>query len=269
MAATTSESRTRALADLEPKLANADLSLSQDLFSVLSVLDSNAALRRALTDPSRPLAAKQGLVKDLLTGKVQPAAIDVVSELVASRWSNERDLGDTLEELAATAAIAVAERKGSEGLDDLQAELLGFNDAVASNHDLQWAFEDRSASAAAKVALAEKLVPGASDVARSLVAQAVTEPRGTRTTSLVARFVQLVAKRQRRWIATVSVTRPLSDDQRRRLENGLNALYNRELRLNVVEDPSLVGGLRVEVGDEVVDASAATRLAEMRRRLVG
>lgn len=250
-------------------LAGADLNLSRELFSVLGALDDNAALRRALTDPSRPAEAKAELVKQLLAGKVSENALRVASSLAAERWSSERDLGDTLEELAATAAVAVAERSGSQGLDDLQAQLLGFTDAVAAHHDLQWALEDRSASLASKVALAEKLVPGASDVARSLIAQAITSPRGLRPTALVERFVQLVAKRQRRWIATVSVTRPLTDEQHRRLEQGLNSLYGRDLRLNVVQDASLVGGLRIEVGDDVVDATAASRLSELRRRLVG
>lgn len=269
MAATTSESRDQAVSRLEASLGQADLGLSKELFAVLDLLDENAALRRALTDPARPAEAKQALVASLLNGKVSPQAIQIVSELATSRWSDERDLGDTLEELAATVAIAVAERSGSQGLDALQAELLAFNDAVASEHDLMWAIEDKAASDAAKVALAGKLVPGASDVARTLIEQAVTHPRGLRATALVGRFAQLVAKRQRRWIATVSVTRPLTDEQRGRLEAGLNALYGRELRLNVVKDPSLVGGLRVEVGDEVVDATAASRLAELRRRLVG
>lgn len=269
MAATTSESRDRALTALEAKLGGADLSLSQELFSVLGVLDSNAALRRALTDPSGTAEAKQALVKQLFAGKVSEDAVEITAALAAERWSTERDLGDTLEELAATVATAVAERQGTQGLDDLQAQLLGFNDAVAANHDLQWALEDRTAPAASKVALAEKLVPGASDVARSLIAQAVSAPRGLRPTALVERFVQAVAKRQRRWIATVSVTRPLTDEQKSRLEAGLNKAYGRDLRLNVVQDPSLVGGLRVEVGDDVVDASAATRLAELKRRLVG
>ena len=270
MAATTSESRDRAHLVLEGALAGgADLRLSQELFSVLGTLDDNAALRRALTDPSRSAEAKQALVGQLFSGKVSEGAISVLSSLAAERWSTERDLGDTLEELAATAAVAVAERTGSQGLDELQAQLLGFNDAVAAHHDLQWALEDHSATAAAKVALAEKLVPGASDVARSLIAQAITSPRGLRPTALVERFVQAVAKRQRRWIATVSVTRPLTDEQHRRLEQGLNGLYGRDLRLNVVLDASLVGGLRIEVGDDVLDASAASRLADLRRRLVG
>jgi F-type H+-transporting ATPase subunit delta len=250
-------------------LGGADLSLSSELFDVLGLLDANASLRRALTDPSREAEAKQALVKQLLGSQVGASTLSVLGALVASRWSNERDLGDTLEHLAALAAVAVAERDGAKGLDDLQSQLLGFVDLVNADHDLLWAFEDRSASAQAKAELASKLVPDASAAARSLITRAVTDPRGLRPTDLVERFAQVAARRQRRWIATVSATRPLTDEQANRLLAGLNALYGRELRLNVVIDRSLVGGLRVEVGDEVVDATAATRLAELRRRIHG
>jgi F-type H+-transporting ATPase subunit delta len=269
MAATTSESQAAAESRLEEVLGGADLSLSSELFDVLGLLDANASLRRALMDPSREAEAKQALVKQLLGSQVGASTLSVLGALVASRWSNERDLGDTLEHLAALAAVAVAERDGAKGLDDLQSQLLGFVDLVNADHDLLWAFEDRSASAQAKAELASKLVPDASAAARSLITRAVTDPRGLRPTDLVERFAQVAARRQRRWIATVSATRPLTDEQANRLLAGLNALYGRELRLNVVIDRSLVGGLRVEVGDEVVDATAATRLAELRRRIHG
>ncbi|MGO2634391.1 MAG: F0F1 ATP synthase subunit delta [Galactobacter sp.] len=269
MAATTSESQAAAESRLEEVLSGADLSLSQELFDVLGLLDANASLRRALTDPSRAAEAKQGLVTQLIGAQVSAATLNVVNALVASRWSNERDLGDTLEHLAALAAVAVAERDGADGLDALQAQLLGFVDLVKADHDLLWAFEDRSATAQAKAELATKLVPSGSEAARSLITRAVTDPRGLRPTDLVERFAQVAARRQRRWIATVSATRPLTPEQADRLLAGLNALYGRDLRLNVVIDSSLVGGLRVEVGDEVVDATAATRLAELRRRMAG
>ena len=112
-----------------------------------------------------------------------------------------------------------------------------------------------------------KLVPSAGDEARLLIRQAVLSPRGLRPSALVERFVELVALRQERWIATVSVTRPLSDEQLARLQAGLNALYGRDLKVNVSVDPSLVGGVRVKVGDEVVDATAVSRLSELRRKM--
>ena len=113
------------------------------------------------------------------------------------------------------------------------------------------------------------MVPGASEEAKVLIGQAVSQPRGIKATRLVARFAELAAKRQQRWIATVSVTRPMTATQAGRLQAGLNSLYGRELKINVKVDPLLIGGIRVQVGDEVLDASVITRLGELQRQLAG
>ena len=102
------------------------------------------------------------------------------------------------------------------------------------------------------------------EVSESLTVQVATSVESVHR---VDRFIELVALRQERWIANVSVTRPLSDEQFARLQAGLNALYGRDLKINVNLEPSLVGGVRVKVGDEVVDATAVTRLSELRRKM--
>ena len=114
-----------------------------------------------------------------------------------------------------------------------------------------------------------KLVPQAGPAGRLLITQAVRSPRGLKPAALVERFLELVAARQQRWIADVSVTRPLTADQFERLQSGLNGLYGRELKVNVKVDPTLIGGVRVSVGDEMVDSTVVTRLSELRRTLAG
>jgi F-type H+-transporting ATPase subunit delta len=275
MAGVSSESLATALAELEAKLPTASLQLAKELFGILGMVDSSAGLRRALTDPSRNGDEKSALVKQLVGGKVSADAADIAGGLASSRWANARDIGDALETLAATVVISVAENKsavsasGISGLEELENDLFSFNQAVASNHEVQRALSEPQASAAAKATLAERLVPGVSEEAKVLITQAVTQPRGIKPTRLVARFAELAAKRQQRWIATVSVTRPLTSTQFARLQAGLNALYGRELKVNVNVDPALIGGIRVQVGDEVLDASVVTRLGELQRQLAG
>jgi F-type H+-transporting ATPase subunit delta len=275
MAGVSSESLTKALDELEPRLPFASLQLAKELFSILGTIDSSAGLRRALTDPSRSGEEKSALVKQLLSGKVSADAADIAAGLASSRWASARDIGDALETLAATVVIAVAENKsavsasGITGLEALENDLFAFNQAVASSHEVQRALSEPQASPAAKVALAEKLVPGASEEAKVLIAQAVSNPRGYKPAKLVANFAGLAAKRQQRWIATVTVTRPLTDAQASRLQAGLNNLYGRELKININVDPRLIGGIRVQVGDEVLDASVIGRLSELRRQLAG
>ena len=275
MAGVSSESLATALAALEAKLPTASLQLAKELFGILGMVDSSAGLRRALTDPSRSGDEKSALVRQLVGGKVSADAAEIAGGLASSRWASARDIGDALETLAATVVISVAENKsavsasGITGLEELENDLFSFNQAVASSHEVQRALSEPQASAAAKSALAEKLVPGVSEEAKVLITQAVSQPRGIKPTRLVERFAELAAKRQQRWIATVSVTRPLSQTQLARLQAGLNNLYGRELKVNINVDPSLIGGIRVQVGDEVLDASVLTRLGELQRQLAG
>jgi F-type H+-transporting ATPase subunit delta len=275
MAGVSSESLATALAGLEAKLPTASLQLAKELFGILGMVDSSAGLRRALTDPSRNGDEKSALVRQLVGGKVSADAAEIAGGLASSRWATARDIGDALETLAATVVISVAENKsavsasGISGLEELENDLFSFNQAVASNHEVQRALSEPQASAAAKATLAEKLVPGVSEEAKVLITQAVTQPRGIKPTRLVERFAELAAKRQQRWIATVSVTRPLTPTQLARLQAGLNAMYGRELKVNVNVDPALIGGIRVQVGDEVLDASVITRLGELQRQLAG
>ncbi|MFI5270069.1 MAG: F0F1 ATP synthase subunit delta [Chloroflexota bacterium] len=273
MAGVSGESLSTALVELQARLPGASLALAQELFGILGTVDSSAGLRRALTDPSRSAAEKSTLVSALVRGKVSAEAESIVGQLAASRWSAARDLGDALETLAATVAIAVAENRaaaaasGITGLEQLENDLFDFNRTVEASHDVQGALAEPQAAGAAKTALALRLVPSAGEEAKLLISQAVLNPRGVKPTKLVERFATLAAQRQQRWIATVTVSRPLAQQQLERLQAGLNSLYGRELKVNMSVDRALIGGVRVRVGDEVVDASVITRLGELRRQL--
>lgn len=275
MAGVSSESLTKALAALEAKLPTASLQLATELFGILGTVDSSAGLRRALTDPSRSGDEKSALVKQLFGGQVSADAVEIAGGLASSRWASARDIGDALETLAASVVIAVAENKsavsasGLTGLEELENDLFSFNRTVASNHEVQRALSEPQASPAAKIALALKLVPGVREEAKVLIGQAVSQPRGIKATKLVGRFAELAAKRQQRWIATVSVTRPLTETQTERLQAALNGLYGRELKINMTVVPALIGGIRIQVGDEVVDASVLARLGQLHRQLAG
>lgn len=280
MAGVSSESLTTALGQLEATLPTASLSLAQELFSILAIVDSSAGLRRSLTDPSRAGAEKSALVASLVKGKVSAEAEAVVGRLASERWSDARDLGDALETLAATVVIAVAENRstsvrsgnsvsGLSALTSLENELFSFNQGVESSHEVQRALVEPQAGESAKVDLALKLVPSVSEESKVLIRQSVVHPRGLKAVKLIERFANLAAARQQRWIADVTVSRPMDAAQLERLQRGLNSLYGRELNVNVRVDPALIGGVRVRVGDEVVDASVMARLGELRRQLAG
>jgi F-type H+-transporting ATPase subunit delta len=61
----------------------------------------------------------------------------------------------------------------------------------------------------------------------------------------------------------------LTPEQEQRLSAVLSRLYGRSIGLQVTVDPGVLGGLVVQVGDEVVDGSIAHRLEAAERRLAG
>ena len=88
--------------------AAAARTLGDELFAVVALLDAEPAVRRALTDGSRPADARTGLARDLLGGRVGDATVDLVAGLAAGQWSRPADLSDAVEQLAVLSIAAAA-----------------------------------------------------------------------------------------------------------------------------------------------------------------
>ena len=242
--------------------------LVEDLFSMTAVLDSSASLRRAMTDPSRDAAARRGLVSSLFGSRVSEQAVAVVSELAAQRWSEERDLVDALELLAVETVVASADAGGR--LDAVEDELFRLSRVVTGNVGLREALWDRGRSAADKETLIGRLVQGkVTPESLRLARQAVHAPRGRHFDRVLEKYVAVAAKRREQLTAVVTAAVPLDHTQRHRLAQALSGIYGKSVQVNVILDPEVVGGIRVQVGDEVVDGTILRRLEEARRLLAG
>ncbi|MGE4240875.1 F0F1 ATP synthase subunit delta [Ramlibacter sp.] len=64
--------------------------------------------------------------------------------------------------------------------------------------------------------------------------------------------------------AVVHSAFPISDFDLGRVSAALEKRFGRKLNLTVVQDESLIGGIRVVVGDEVLDTSVKARLEQMK-----
>ena len=111
--------------------------------------------------------------------------------------------------------------------------------------------------------LAGKVTPAA----LRLITQAVIYPRGRSLEASLDEYGRLAAAWRERLIAVVRVAAGLTEDQRGRLADALSHAYGHDVHLNVVVDPGVMGGMSVEIGDELIDGSVASRLAELRQRL--
>ena len=241
--------------------------LGNELFAVAGVLASQPALRRALSDQSRPASARSALANTVLAGKVSDDAAGLVAAAAAARWSAAGDLTDAVEQLAVQAVVAAAEAHGH--LDDLEDELFRFGRIVASTPELRIALTNPFVSAEAKRELLSSLLEGrVTEESLRLVTEAAVSPLGRSLDVSLEEYARIAAHRRERLVAEVHVAVPLTDDQRIRLASALSAAYGHQVHLNVVIDPKVAGGMTVRIGDELVDGSVATRLATARRRLV-
>lgn len=238
--------------------------LADELWSVTRVVDANPTLRRNLADPARAGADKAALAERLLLGKIGPGAMFVVRATAAQRWQKPGDLVSALERLGVEAVLTSAQRE--QRLGQMEDELFRFARIVQGTPDLQAALSDRRARPEAKVALVEQLlsVKAAPESVR-LARQAVAGTRGRRFDRAIEAYLEQASARQDQVTATVTSAVPLTVEQLDRLVTVLSRQYGRQVHANVVLDENVVGGIRVEIGDEVLDGTVSHRLAEARR----
>ena len=269
MAGVSTESLSKVEEVLEAHASLQPLKLAGELFALVDVLDHNGTLRRAVTDSSRDAAARQGIVNSVFDGKISSQAMAVLTNAVAQRWSEDSDLADALERAAVLAVIASAQSRGGvDALDEVLNELLTFVRTVDSNAQAQEALSDHQASKEAKKKLAVALGGPATTAEGVLLLERVgSNPRGLHAARAADEFAEIIVKRHNRYIARVTSAINLSQAQLERLGRALNAVYGRELKLDVSVDPAVLGGLRVQVGDEVIDGTVETRMSDLSRSI--
>ncbi len=282
-------------ADLRERLAAVAVSpatseqIGDQLFAVVRLLDAEHGLRRALADTSKPAGEKAAVVRRLLHGKVSAVSEDLVADAAALRWATSGDLSDAIEQLAIEAYAFVAQlspggttpraprapRGGSDAeargdtLDDLEDDLFRFGRLVSGQPGLREALIGPAPTAAKGSLLADLLRDKVSDPSLKLITQLLTHTRGRSPQAALEVAASIAAARREQLVALVRVATELSAAQRQRLGDTLRQTYGQGIHLNVVHDPAVIGGVSVQIGDELIDGTAASRLAEVRRRLAG
>ena len=226
---------------------------------VAAVLQGEPVLRRHLADSSAPAQARRAMVQALFGAQASRLTLELLHDLVGSRWSQPRDLVDGIEELSRQALLALAERDGS--LSDVEDELFRFGRILDAQPSLAVLLGDESAPAQRRIELLDAVLAGRTrPMTRLLLEQAVRAPRRRRLEKVVEELVERAAARRERSVAHVSVGGPLADRQEQRLLDALSRVYQRAISLKVELAPELLGGLVIRVGDEVIDGSVARRL---------
>jgi len=101
------------------------------------------------------------------------------------------------------------------------------------------------------------------EVARNLIELLVHNRRLPVLAEIRESFEQLKLEDEGKVDAKISSAFPMEDTQRDQVVNMLSSQFKRKINATVTVDPELIGGIKVEVGDKVWDASVRGRLQTM------
>jgi len=205
-------------------------------------------------------------VKQVFGSSLPAPAVTLLQEAAAQRWSNDHDFVHGVEEIGVRVAATAA------GAADVDGQLLSFARTVASEAELELALGSKLSPTEAKTTVVDRLL-GATDTADpatvAIVRHLVQNPRGRRIGAMLREAAAVVADQRGFQLATVTTAVPLSAAQRGRLEKSLNAASGRTVKLDTTVDPAVIGGVRVQLGDDVIDGSLLHRLENLKQRLAG
>jgi F-type H+-transporting ATPase subunit delta len=245
--------------------ARPSAALSDELFAAVDALSGSPSLRRALTDQGTPEAARLNVVRSLFGGRLSADAVGVVEAAVKLPWATTGALLAAIERQGVRAILVEAESAGR--LDEVEDQLFKVGRAVAADPDLRRSLGERRVPLAGRRELLDDLIGGRVLPSTQALARRALVARQNTFESTLDTYLKTAAELRDRGIATVEVARPLTADQESRLRAALGRQAGRDVTLHVIVNPAVLGGVRVSLGDEVIEGTVAGRLSDVRRKL--
>jgi len=165
----------------------------------------------------------------------------------------------------AAALYQAAEEEGR--IDEVRRDLGEFVEAMEASDELRRVLVAEEVSDAHKKEVLLELTEGGSELMRNFMRLMVDKSRESELEEAYKAFIDLVEEAQGlihvEVVSAVPLTAPLQQALRARIESSLHK--NVELTLTV--DTEILGGLRLRIGDRVVDGSVRRRLEKLREVL--
>ena len=241
--------------------------IGNELFTITKVLDDSIQLERALTDPSRPVADKVAALTELLGDNVHPMTMEIMTDLVSRHWSRARDIANAVEDFGVDAMMYYADATGatlqvSVELSELHSALLNLPVVRAKLYDYQ-------ATSEARVKLFREVFSGKTlnKVTMRLAEHATCNLRRRRYLETIQWMINKFSRHMGESMVTVTTATPLKKEQIERLVEVYSAKVGRQVHINSVVDPTVLGGMRIQVGDEVTDNTVVAQLQNLHRKV--
>lgn len=241
--------------------------IGNELFTITKVLDDSIQFERALTDPSRPVADKVAVLTELLGDNVHPMTMEIMTDLVSRHWSRARDIANAVEDFGVDAMMYYADATGatlqvSVELSELHSALLNLPVVRAKLYDYQ-------ATSEARVKLFREVFSGKTlnKVTMRLAEHATCNLRRRRYLETIQWMINKLSRHMGESMVTVTTATPLKKEQIKRLVEVYSAKVGRQVHINSVVDPTVLGGMRIQVGDEVTDNTVVAQLQNLHRKV--
>ncbi len=260
-----------------------------DLDAFSSTIQSRADLSAVLTDTSIGHVARGQVVSDLLHGKVSTDALRL--SVYAATAAPAQEVPHAIDELAFSArtlldagefhhpglglldarrrvggfADAYLDEIDTENFSSVEDDLFRWARTVEANEALRQLLLDRDAPLEARLGLTTQLLAGKVDPVSLALAQfTIVGGRPRDVVGTLDYLVNYVAQSRDWRVARVHTARALTDENQSELASSLSALTGKNVELQIADDPSLLGGVLVEIGDLRLDATTRGRLGSLR-----
>ena len=216
--------------ELAPKLRSTGKDawrIGNELFTITNVLDHTVQLERALTDPSRPVDDKIGVLKELIGAQAHPMTLEIMSDLVGRKWSRAAHIANAVEDFGVDAMMYYAD--ATDATLQVSIELSELHSALLNLPVVRAKLYDYQATSEARVKLFREVFSG-----KTL----------NKVTMRLAEHATCNLRR-RRYLETIQC----------------------QVHINSVVVPTVLGGMRIQVGDEVTDNTVVAQLQNLHRKV--
>ena len=241
--------------------------IGNELFTITSALDNNIQLERALTDPSRPTADKVAVFKEMVGDQVHPMTTEIMTDLVSRRWSRARDIANAVEDFGVDAMMYYAD--ATDSTLQVSIELSRLHSSLLNLPVVRSKLYDDQASSEVRVKLFRELFgdKNLNKVTMRLAEHATCNLRRRRYLETIQWLIKKFSRHMGQSMITVTTAAPLKEEQIKRLIDVYSAKVGRQVHINSVVDPTVLGGMRIQVGDEVTDNTVVAQLQNLHRKV--
>lgn len=241
---------------------------AEQLFDFCQSLDDNPPLEADLTDPARADETKKAIIDRLLKDAgATDLVVAIVSDLVTRPWSKPAHLANAVEDLGLDCVLAAADARGVT--QQVSLELAQINSAVLNLPSVRSDLSDPRATADERVRFLRTLFDGSTlDPLTVILAEHATRSlRGRRFVQTIRWMIGKISHHLGAEEATVTAAVPLDDTQVSRLQALLTKRLGHPVRINVIVDPSVIGGMRIRAGSKVIDNTVVAQLRALHARM--